>query len=196
MLQYDLYFPTIVSKHHDREFANKILPIAQDILDKTNTSDLDYTSTYNQLEAVTKLKEYEWIDKKIIGLANQYCEDNKYNTFPWGFETDLFVSRMKEDDSHGIHDHPTSCLSGVVYLNTGGERAQIRFETDRIRRWTGLTAKQECGQNMREVLYNVEVGDILMWESWVTHFVPHFRGGVRETLVFNVFPCVNYNVEG
>tara|TARA_S200002703_G_scaffold158683_2_gene169715 strand:+ start:335 stop:925 length:591 start_codon:yes stop_codon:yes gene_type:complete len=196
MLQYNLHFPTIISKHHDKEFANKVLPIAQNILNNNSHKNLSYESTYDQVESITKLKNYRWIDEKIISLANQYCKDNKYNTFPWGFDTNLFVSRMKKGDNHKLHDHPTSCLSGVVYLNTGGEKAQITFETEQIRQWTGFTPIEECLQNRKQITYEVEVGDILMWESWVLHYVPYFENIIRETLVFNVFPRVNYNVEG
>ena len=90
---------------------------------------------------------------------------------------------------HGVHNHPNSLLSGVVYLNIEDNSSPIIFyNPNEIKNFITHKTTQDTIFNINHTTYNVKNGDILIWESWIKHEVPPNKklNGVRETLVFNL----------
>lgn len=188
-LDFDLLFPTAIAKSYDLEFTNKVLPIVQNILDNDNSQFWGYQTTYQKYPIFQQLYQQSFIKEKIYSLCRKYIETAGYNINPDLLYLDMFVSRMKAGEGHGVHNHPNSLLSGVFYLNIEDGSSPIVFHNpNEVKNFVIHKTIQDTMFNKNYFTYNVKNGDVLIWESWIKHEVPSNKklNGVRETLVFNL----------
>lgn len=182
-------FPTPIGYFNDVEFTNKVLPIANSILDKTGEHYWGYTSTFNDGNVQEYLKSFDWITSYIKKISYQFVEKISF-TFKSEIEINtLFVSKIKNTQNHGRHTHPDSILSGVIYLETTPNCAPLVFEDPRpVREFNNMRrTKDKYLTNMDSIGLVPKGGDIVIFESWVPHSVPiMFKKGYRKTLVFNI----------
>tara|TARA_Y100001938_G_C7996554_1_gene382403 strand:+ start:233 stop:835 length:603 start_codon:yes stop_codon:yes gene_type:complete len=193
MINFDLHFPTVVAKSHDLEFTNKVLPIVQNILNNSDSKFWGYQTTYGDTPQnhliYEQLNQHSFIKEKLKSLCKKYIETAGYDINLNTLNLYMFASRMKEGDEHGVHNHPNSLLSGVVYLNIEDNSSPIIFyNSNEIKNFIVHKTTQDTMFNTNHTTYNVKNGDILIWESWIKHGVPPNKklNGVRETLVFNL----------
>ena len=179
-------FPVSVGYLNNIKFTNKVLPIANSILDKTGIGAWNYTNTYNDFKTYSYLKSFNWIEDYIKQICREYInvmglEINREINI-----NSLFVSRIDNTHSHDKHIHPTSTLSGVMYLDTIGSYAPLEFnDPSEIRNFHSLITKSNSLDKLK-VPFLPSKGDIVIFESWVPHTVPKVKGkGNRTTLVFN-----------
>ena len=191
-LQFNNFFPTIIAQDYDLEFTNKVLPIAQDILNKTDVKKFNYRTTYDNYDTYLYLSQnYSFIVDKIKQLSKDYINKIGWDIPINVLEYQLFVSRMENRDAHDLHNHPNSLLSGVAYLNIEKNSSPIVFyNANTIRSFSfHFDTKEKNIFNQEAAKFQCKNGDILIWESWIPHKVPpnYELKGIRETLVFNVF---------
>lgn len=93
---------------------------------------------------------------------------------------------------HRIHNHPSSAWSGVYYVSHGGDAPDyplsgvFEFELCDPRPFTEMivTPGDPFG---KRVIFRPEPGMMLMFPSWLYHFVNPFQGdGERISIAFNV----------
>jgi uncharacterized protein (TIGR02466 family) len=191
-LKFNNFFPTVIAQDYDLQFTNQVLPIAQDILNKVDTKYWDYHTTYNNHNINLYLSQnHPFIIDKIKKLSKDYIDKIGWDVPIDILEYQLFVSRMKNKDTHDSHNHPNSLLSGVAYLNIEENSSPIIFHSaNTIRSFSfHFDKKKETMFNQEIIPYQCKNGDILIWESWIPHKVPQNINlkGIRETLVFNIF---------
>lgn len=182
-------FPTPIGHFNDVEFTNKVLPIANSILDKTKENRLGYTNTYGDEKTQNYLKSLNWITSYIEKISYQYID-----IIGFGFKNEIkvdviFVSKINNTQNHNRHVHQHSVITGVIYLETTKGCAPLRFEDPRSVRGFNNMVKTEdkLDTNLNLVDFNPQSGDIVLFESWVPHSVPGgVSDGYRKTLVFNV----------
>lgn len=87
---------------------------------------------------------------------------------------DLWINILPEGGTHASHIHPHSVISGTTYVAMPKDTSAIKFEDPRLPMMMAApTRAKDAPEELRQFLYVApEVGDVLLWESWLRHEVP------------------------
>lgn len=172
----NLFFPTPILSMKNEKYAADLLPLVLNCLSKENLvhNVLPYKSTYNHENNLEKLKEFEPFVFDIVEIAKKYASSIGLD-IDKNMSVMVFASEMKRGDSHPIHMHPNSKISGVFYLQASSDAAKISFKDPRKNKSNSCVTMQP------------ETGLFLMWESWLEHEVEiSYSDESRISLVFNI----------
>jgi len=89
---------------------------------------------------------------------------------------------------HTSHLHPHSVISGTTYVAVPKGASAIKFEDPRHSMMMAAPTRQaKAREEMRSFVYvQPEVGDVLLWESWLRHEVPmNMSENERISISFN-----------
>jgi uncharacterized protein (TIGR02466 family) len=86
----------------------------------------------------------------------------------------LWINILPQGGVHTSHIHPHSVISGTTYVNMPVDASAIKFEDPRSGLMMAAPVRnKEARDEMRSFFYVApEVGDVLLWESWLRHEVP------------------------
>lgn len=86
----------------------------------------------------------------------------------------LWINILPQGGVHTSHIHPHSVISGTTYVNMPTDTSAIKFEDPRSAMMMAAPVrKKDARDEMRSFFYVApEVGDVLLWESWLRHEVP------------------------
>ena len=86
----------------------------------------------------------------------------------------LWINILPEGGIHTSHIHPHSVISGTTYVAMPRGASAIKFEDPRSAMMMAApTRKTDARDELRNFIYIApEVGDVLLWESWLRHEVP------------------------
>ena len=86
---------------------------------------------------------------------------------------DLWINILPEGGIHTAHIHPHSVISGTTYVAMPGGAGAIKFEDPRHPMMMAApTRAKDAREELRQFVYvTPQVGDVLMWESWLRHEV-------------------------
>ncbi|MFY0595510.1 MAG: hypothetical protein JXQ85_03665 [Cognatishimia sp.] len=87
---------------------------------------------------------------------------------------DLWINILPEGGSHGSHIHPHSVISGTTYVSMPEGTSALKLEDPRHAMMMGAPARVKgARREMKNFIYmKPDVGDVLLWESWLRHEVP------------------------
>jgi len=87
---------------------------------------------------------------------------------------DIWINILPEGGSHGSHIHPHSVISGTTYVAMPEGTSALKLEDPRSARMMAAPPRRKAArEDMRTFVYvKPQVGDVLMWESWLRHEVP------------------------
>ena len=87
---------------------------------------------------------------------------------------DLWINILPEGGTHSSHLHPHSVISGTTYVSMPGGASALKLEDPRSARMMAApTRRKEARRELQPFIYvKPEVGDVLLWESWLRHEVP------------------------
>ena len=87
---------------------------------------------------------------------------------------DIWINILPEGGSHASHIHPHSVISGTTYVAMPDGASALKLEDPRSAMMMAAPVRRkEAREEMRSFIYATpEVGDILLWESWLRHEVP------------------------
>lgn len=87
---------------------------------------------------------------------------------------DIWINVLPEGGSHASHIHPHSVISGTTYVAMPKGTSALKLEDPRSARMMAAPArKKEARQELKTFVYvTPDVGDVLLWESWLRHEVP------------------------
>ena len=87
---------------------------------------------------------------------------------------DIWINILPEGGIHTGHIHPHSVISGTTYVALPDGSASIKFEDPRLPMMMAAPGRtKDAPEAMRQFAYvTPQVGDILLWESWLRHEVP------------------------
>ncbi|MGR3291748.1 MAG: TIGR02466 family protein [Paracoccaceae bacterium] len=87
---------------------------------------------------------------------------------------DIWINILPEGGIHTSHIHPHSVVSGTTYVAMPKGASAIRFEDPRSAMMMAAPVrKPEVRDELRSFIYVApEVGEVLLWESWLRHEVP------------------------
>ncbi len=86
----------------------------------------------------------------------------------------LWINILPEGGIHTSHLHPHSVISGTTYVAMPEDASAIKFEDPRhAMMMAAPTRNADARDEMRSFIYvKPDVGDVLLWESWLRHEVP------------------------
>ena len=100
----------------------------------------------------------------------------------------LWINILPQGGVHTSHIHPHSVISGTTYVNMPTETSAIKFEDPRSAMMMAAPVRKiDARDEMRSFFYVVpDVGDVLLWESWLRHEVPvNMAEDERISISFN-----------
>jgi len=98
--------------------------------------------------------------------------------FDLGEETlileDLWINVLPQGGLHPSHIHPHSVISGTTYVAMPDGTSALKLEDPRSARMMAApTRLKGARRELQTFVYmKPEVGDVLLWESWLRHEVP------------------------
>ena len=87
---------------------------------------------------------------------------------------DIWINILPEGGIHTAHIHPHSVISGTTYVKLPEGTSAIKYEDPRLQMMMAAPPrKKDAREENRQFVYvRPEVGDVLLWESWLRHEVP------------------------
>ncbi len=87
---------------------------------------------------------------------------------------DLWINILPQGGTHGSHIHPHSVISGTTYVAMPKGASALKLEDPRSARMMAAPArKKDARREIQSFIYlTPDVGDVLLWESWLRHEVP------------------------
>ena len=87
---------------------------------------------------------------------------------------DLWINILPEGGTHSSHLHPHSVISGTTYVSMPDGASALKLEDPRSARMMAApTRTKDARRELQPFIYmKPDVGDVLLWESWLRHEVP------------------------
>lgn len=101
---------------------------------------------------------------------------------------DLWINILPEGGIHTAHIHPHSVISGTTYVAMPEGTSAIKFEDPRLAMMMAAPGRtKDAPEHLKQFVYvKPNVGDVLLWESWLRHEVPmNMAEDERVTVSFN-----------
>jgi len=101
--------------------------------------------------------------------------------------TQSWLTFTDSGQSHHVHNHPNSYLSGVLYLEVDPKEDKLYFVNPHIRDLV-VTKKQYTAFNSDEWSIPVTNGKLIIFPSNINHYVKEYnKDKTRISLAFNTF---------
>jgi uncharacterized protein (TIGR02466 family) len=86
----------------------------------------------------------------------------------------LWINILPEGGIHTANIHPHSVISGTTYVAMPEGASAIKFEDPRLAMMMAAPGRlKDAPEDLRQFIYVApQVGDVLLWESWLRHEVP------------------------
>jgi len=101
---------------------------------------------------------------------------------------DIWINILPEGGSHSSHLHPHAVISGTTYVAMPGGTSALKLEDPRSGRLMAAPPRNKDAREDRRTFVYItpEVGDVLLWESWLRHEVPmNMAEAERISVSFN-----------
>ena len=86
---------------------------------------------------------------------------------------DLWINILPPGGMHSNHIHPHSVISGTTYVSMPDGASSLKIEDPRLSRMMAAPPRTKDAREDLKAFYSAkpQVGDILLWESWLRHEV-------------------------
>ena len=86
----------------------------------------------------------------------------------------LWINILPFGGVHTAHIHPHSVISGTTYVAMPAGTSAIKFEDPRLATMMAAPSRaKDAREELRSFIYaEPNIGDVLLWESWLRHEVP------------------------
>ena len=87
---------------------------------------------------------------------------------------DLWINILPEGGFHAAHIHPHSVISGTTYVSMPEGASALKLEDPRhAMMMASPPRRKDAPEELQPFVYvKPDVGDVLLWESWLRHEVP------------------------
>lgn len=87
---------------------------------------------------------------------------------------DLWINILPEGGMHASHLHPHSVISGTTYVAMPEGASALKLEDPRSGRMMAAPTRHKDGRrDLQPFIYmKPQIGEVLLWESWLRHEVP------------------------
>jgi len=100
----------------------------------------------------------------------------------------LWINVLPEGGMHSSHIHPQSVISGTMYVSMPAGASAIKFEDPRLPMMMASPPRVPNVQTELRTFNYIQpnIGDVLLWESWLRHEVPmNLSESERISVSFN-----------
>ena len=161
------------------ELESSCLAIAEDDEAGQNWCEENDFPGYTSYASLTDLDWRFPIFKDLIIALDKHVE-----AFVQDLDFDLGDKKIKLDSLwinilpyggvHTAHIHPHSVISGTTYVAMPTGTSAIKFEDPRLATMMAAPSRtKEAREELRSFIYaQPNIGDVLLWESWLRHEVP------------------------
>ncbi|MEP3332550.1 2OG-Fe(II) oxygenase family protein [Sedimentitalea sp.] len=125
------------------------------------------------------------LDKHVAAFAEDLEFDLDDRTLKL---EDIWINILPEGGMHASHIHPHSVISGTTYVAMPEGASALKLEDPRSARMMAAPTRIKDGRReLRRFIYmKPDVGDVLLWESWLRHEVPmNMAEDERVSVSFN-----------
>ncbi|OUS22601.1 hypothetical protein A9Q95_06470 [Rhodobacterales bacterium 59_46_T64] len=111
------------------------------------------------------------LDQHVAAFAGDLCFDLDERKLEL---EDLWINILPEGGSHSAHIHPHSVISGTTYVAMPEGASALKLEDPRHAMMMSAPPRiKDARKEMQNFVYvKPDVGDVLLWESWLRHEVP------------------------
>ena len=125
------------------------------------------------------------LDKHVAAFAEDLCLDlgGKELTLD-----SMWINILPTGGTHASHIHPHSVISGTTYVTMPEGASALKLEDPRSARMMAAPPrKADAPREQRNFIYVApNVGEVLLWESWLRHEVPlNMADDERISVSFN-----------
>ncbi|MDS9951799.1 MAG: TIGR02466 family protein [Planktomarina sp.] len=161
------------------ELENSCLAIAEDDEAGQNWCEENDFPGYTSYASLTDLDWRFPIFKDLITALDKHVK-----AFVRDLDFDLGDKKIKLDSLwinilpfggvHTAHIHPHSVISGTTYVAMPAGTSAIKFEDPRLATMMAAPSRaKDAREELRSFIYaEPNIGDVLLWESWLRHEVP------------------------
>ena len=161
------------------ELESSCLAIAEDDEAGQNWCEENDFPGYTSYASLTDLDWRFPIFKDLIIALDKHVE-----AFVQDLDFDLGNKKIKLDSLwinilpfggvHTAHIHPHSVISGTTYVAMPAGTSAIKFEDPRLGTMMAAPSRAKgAREELRSFIYaEPNIGDVLLWESWLRHEVP------------------------
>lgn len=168
----------------NREFTTEEINFCNDLEKRKN--DLNFTSSNNYIldeKPFAKLK-----DELFLRVENYFerIVTPKYNVSP--YITQSWINWTDTNESHHMHAHSNSIISGVLYLNADKKYDSIKFHKHNNYQTLKFPTSNYHVFNSQSWTFPVHTGEIILFPSYLSHEVSQKIGdNLRTSLSFNTY---------
>jgi uncharacterized protein (TIGR02466 family) len=176
------------------KFSN-LIPI---IDAQPTSSDKELNSIYGERSLnsyILDLPELKDLKNYILNLVELYSESNLHYKPDTPYKiTQSWVTIKNPGQSHTLHSHPNSIISGVFYYgNISPETPSIYFNNSSSSYRTPIITHPYEHESIENLVNTTSVhtipGTLLLFPSWLKHGVPENKSNLpRKSLAFNSVP--------
>jgi uncharacterized protein (TIGR02466 family) len=87
---------------------------------------------------------------------------------------DIWINILPEGGTHASHIHPHSVISGTTYVAMPEGASALKLEDPRLAMMMAAPTRiKSARRELQPFIYvKPEIGEVLLWESWLRHEVP------------------------
>ena len=161
------------------ELEDSCLAIAEDDEAGQDWCEANGYAGYTSYASLTDLPWRSPIFKDLVKVLDKhvaaFAEDLEFDLEGRKLKIeDIWINILPQGGIHTSHIHPHSVISGTTYVAMPTGASAIKYEDPRSAMMMAApTRLKEARPEMRQFIYVApEVGDVLLWESWLRHEVP------------------------
>ena len=148
-----------------------------------------YTSYASLTDLPWRFPIFSDLVESLDSHVSPFCKDLEFDLDKKTLKLDsLWINILPMGGVHTSHIHPNSIISGTTYVSMPTGVSSIKFEDPRLPMMMAAPKRKPKIRNeLRNFIYiSPEVGDVLLWESWLRHEVPmNMSEDERISISFN-----------
>ena len=148
-----------------------------------------YTSYASLTDLPWRFPIFSDLVESLDNHVSHFCKDLEFDLDKKTLKLDsLWIIILPMGGVHTSHIHPNSIISGTTYVSMPTGVSSIKFEDPRLPMMMAAPKRKPKIRNeLRNFIYiSPEVGDVLLWESWLRHEVPmNMSEDERISISFN-----------
>jgi len=148
-----------------------------------------YTSYASLDDLAWRMPIFGEVQKALDKHVAAFCDDLGFDLKGKKLKCNaLWINILPEGGTHASHIHPHSVISGTTYVAMPEGTSALKLEDPRLPMMMAapLVRKDALQELQRFVYVKPEVGEVLLWESWLRHEVPmNMSDDERISISFN-----------
>ena len=134
-----------------------------------------YTSYASLNDLPWRFPVFATLEKALDKHVAAFCKDLAFDLQGKKLKCGSFwINILPEGGMHASHIHPHSVISGTTYVAMPPGTSALKLEDPRLAMMMAAPVRlRKAPRELQSFVYvQPEVGEVLLWESWLRHEVP------------------------